>query len=83
MGEDGLDAGPIADGETRGILRQMSHTRVQGLDIAYRTIAERYRMIEDGMAAVVIPFDEAARAAVEKLSIPDVSSGAIARELQS
>jgi len=53
-----------------------------GTDFAYRTVAEKFRMIENGMAPVIIARDDKAMKAVEKLSIEQVSSGAIARDLQ-
>ncbi|SJZ49918.1 CRISPR-associated helicase/endonuclease Cas3 [Consotaella salsifontis] len=84
-GVEGLDAAPLRDlrdGETRGILTQMSYTKVQGVDIAYRTIAERYRMIETGMLPVIVVLDDVAKGAVDKLSLANIPSGALARALQ-
>ncbi|MDQ0326974.1 CRISPR-associated endonuclease/helicase Cas3 [Rhodopseudomonas julia] len=53
-----------------------------GPDIAYRTIAEHYRMIEDGMAPVIVAGEKRAQQAIAKLGVPTIPSGAIARELQ-
>ncbi|MGV0817532.1 CRISPR-associated endonuclease Cas3'' [Martelella sp. AMO21009] len=73
-GEAGLDGESILD--------DFSLTR-SGSDFAYRTVAEKFRMIESGMAPVVIPYDDKAREAIRNLGIADISSGRIARLLQS
>ncbi|MBZ0163573.1 MAG: CRISPR-associated endonuclease Cas3'' [Notoacmeibacter sp.] len=51
-------------------------------DFAYRTVAEEFRLIESGMAPVIVPGDKRARAAVQKLGLENIPSGAIARTLQ-
>ena len=58
-------------------------SRLAGTDFAFRSVAENFRMIESGMAPVVVALDDDAREAVGKLTIPNISSGAIARKLQS
>ena len=40
-------------------------------------------MIEDGQATVIVAFDDKAKDAVEKLSVEAISSGVLARRLQS
>jgi CRISPR-associated endonuclease/helicase Cas3 len=50
---------------------------------SYRTVAEKFRMIESGMVPVIISADDKARAAIKKLSTDKIPSGAIARELQT
>ncbi|MCB8840649.1 CRISPR-associated helicase/endonuclease Cas3, partial [Aurantimonas sp. VKM B-3413] len=84
LGLEGLDgAKPLTDdGEKPGILHLMQMSRGQGLDIAYRKIAARYRMVETGMVPVVVARDDVAQAAVDKLGIADIPSGALARILQ-
>ena len=52
-------------------------------DFSYRTVAEKFRMIESGMVPVIVPRDEKARDAVAKLGIEKIPSGAIARDLQT
>jgi CRISPR-associated endonuclease/helicase Cas3 len=52
-------------------------------DFSYRAVAEKFRMIESGMVPVIIPRDDEARKAIDKLSIPQIPSGAIARALQT
>jgi CRISPR-associated endonuclease/helicase Cas3 len=52
-------------------------------DFSYRSVAEKFRMIESGMVPVIIPGDDKAREAIGKLSIPQIPSGAIARDLQT
>jgi CRISPR-associated endonuclease/helicase Cas3 len=51
-------------------------------DFAYCDVAEKFRMIESGMVPVIIPADDKAREAIRKLSIPQIPSGGIARDLQ-
>jgi CRISPR-associated endonuclease/helicase Cas3 len=51
-------------------------------DFAYRDVAEKFRMIESGMVPVIVPGDDNASELIEKLSIPQIPSGAIARALQ-
>ncbi|MDP4034212.1 MAG: CRISPR-associated endonuclease Cas3'' [Pseudorhodobacter sp.] len=72
--DDGLDAKKILDSFTlRG-----NHT-----DFNFRTVAEKFRLIESGMVPVIIPRDEAAVKAVAQLHEPWVKSAVIARALQT
>jgi CRISPR-associated endonuclease/helicase Cas3 len=50
---------------------------------SFRTVAEKFRMIESGMEPVIIPFDDMARKSVDQLGIKEISSGRIARKLQA
>jgi CRISPR-associated endonuclease/helicase Cas3 len=54
-----------------------------GTDFAYRKVGEDFRMIESGLAPVIIAVEDDAKAWVEKLSYPDVPSGLLARKLQA
>ncbi len=54
-----------------------------GTNFAFRTIAEVYRMVESAMVPVIIPLDAPAIQAVAELGIAKVSSGKLARVLQS
>lgn len=56
--------------------------RKNQLHFAYRKVAEDFRMIESGMAPVIVPWDNTAEAAVDKLGVEAVSSGSLARDLQ-
>lgn len=67
--------------DAKGILDKFTIGR-SGTDFAYRTVAEDFRMIESGMAPVIVALDEVAKKAVDKLSVENVSSGTLARELQ-
>lgn len=51
-------------------------------NFSYRDVAEKFRMIESGMVPVIVPSDDNARELIKKLSIPQIPSGAIARDLQ-
>lgn len=73
FGERGLDSKKILDRLTLSLL---------GSDFAFRTIGQDFRMIESGMAPVIIAIDADALKAVEQLSIEAVPSGKLARDLQ-
>ncbi len=53
-----------------------------GTDFAFRTVAERFRLIEEGMAPVIVRRDPRSRDAVADLSNPAKPIGGIARTLQ-
>jgi CRISPR-associated endonuclease/helicase Cas3 len=53
-----------------------------GTDFAYRTVAEKFRLIETGLLPVIVVRDEAAKKAVAELAAPDGHAGAVARRLQ-
>lgn len=48
----------------------------------YRTVANKYRMIESGMSPVIVAKDDPARDAVSKLGISELRSGRLAAVLQ-
>jgi len=77
VGEDGLDAKDILED-----FKLLGRNPNYGTDFAFRTVAEKFRMIESGMEAVIIIGDETAQAAVNELRIEKVPSGKIARALQ-
>ena len=72
-GKSGLDA--------KGILT-MARMDKSGTNIAYRKIADAFRMIESGMLPVIIPYDDHALHWIGQLDVGSVPSGQIARELQ-
>lgn len=49
----------------------------------FRQAAEKFRMIENGMVPVIVPFDDVARKAVDDMGKAEVPSGNIARWLQT
>lgn len=51
-------------------------------NLAFRTVAEKFRMIESGMEPVIVPIDETSRKLVEDLAVSAIPSGALARRLQ-
>jgi CRISPR-associated endonuclease/helicase Cas3 len=73
VGQKGLDA--------KNILDRLIVTR-QETNFAYRAIGEDFRMIESGLASVIIAIDEAAQKSVDQLRIENISSGRLARDLQ-
>lgn len=74
VGESGLDG--------KRILERLAMT-ARGTDFAYRGVAQDFRMIESGMEPVIVAVEEDAKKAVDKIRIPEISSGRLARELQS
>jgi CRISPR-associated endonuclease/helicase Cas3 len=74
VGPAGLDAKAILDDLRIGS---------GGTNFSYRSLAEKFRMIESGMVPVIVQGDAMARNAVNKLWIEKIPSGAIARELQA
>lgn len=78
-GEEGLDKG--ADGKC--ITERFSFSLQGGLNLAYRSVASAFRMIEDGMEPVIVARDAEAKALVEKLRVAEIPTGALARGLQS
>ena len=50
---------------------------------AYRSVAEKYRMIESAMVPVIMALEDRAREAVDRLRIEAIPSGLIARQLQT
>ena len=59
--------------------------RISGgeLNFAYRTVAEKFRLIESGMEPVIIPVDELAQKALDGLTQGWLKPGAAARMLQT
>jgi CRISPR-associated endonuclease/helicase Cas3 len=53
-----------------------------GTQFAYRTVGETFRMIESGMAPVIVPYDEKALSEVVRIGVEVIPSGALARALQ-
>lgn len=74
VGEKGLDK--------KSILGAFTWSDRSGSTFNYRTVAEKFRMIESGLAPVIIAREEKARKAVEQLGIEAIPSGKLARDLQ-
>lgn len=74
VGADGLDSKKI-----------LTDFRLEptGTDFAFRTVADKFRMIESGMEPIIISIDPVAKRSVDKLKVPEILSGKIARELQT
>ena len=73
VGEGGLDR--------EGIVGMFTAGR-GGTDFAFRKAAEKFRMIESGMAPVIVLFDAFAKRKIRQLRVPRIPSGALARALQ-
>lgn len=79
LGTERLDRGRI---DRQPILEKFA---LEGgsTEFAYRSAAENFRMIESGMLPVIVPFDERAKRAIEQLGVEAISSGRLARDLQT
>lgn len=77
-----LDAG-LDHHKVMAAFRINTYQSAHVTDFAYRTVGENFRLIESGMAPVIVARDEKAKAAVRNLANGKIPSGAIARELQS
>ncbi len=55
----------------------------QGTDFAFREVAQKFRMIESNMVPIIVPWDDKAKNAVDKLKVETIPSGLIARKLQT
>jgi len=76
VGEEGLDE--------KGILGHHAFDfHENSVDVAYRTIAEKFRMIESGLAPVIIPREPEAVEALNLLRRGVIGPGAAARRLQT
>lgn len=73
LGRAGLDKNGILD---------LLNVSGAGTDFAYRTIAERFQMIESNLVPVIVQWDENAQNLVRQMCVEKVSSGRLARELQ-
>lgn len=67
--------------DAKGIVDRFKVTR-SGTDFGYRTVADDFRMIESGLAPVIIALDDIARKAVDELRVEAIPSGNIAKRLQ-
>ena len=54
----------------------------KGTDFPYREVAEKFKLIEVRMVPVIVAIEDAARSEVDRLTVPDIKSGTIARALQ-
>lgn len=76
VGQEGLDEKDILGDHRFDFLSN-------SVDVAYRTIAEKFRMIESGLAPVIVPRDEAAQEALDRLRRGAIGLGVATRRLQT
>ena len=65
------------------ILDRFELSNRTGCYFDYRTVGQDFRMIESGLAPVIVALDEGAREAVDQLGVEAIPSGLLARKLQS
>ena len=78
-GPEALDSLEV-DG-TQGVLTAIRQ-RAKGMEFPFRSIADGFRFIEDGMQPIVIPFDDDATALLTSLAAMEKPAGMLLRRLQ-
>ncbi len=79
-GEESFDAATL-DGERFPILRHISD-RANSHDYPFESIARAFRMIDEAMEPVIVPWDDEARAALARIAAMDRPLGEDLRRLQ-
>lgn len=80
---DGLDELRSLAGDAHGrTVRESFTVAGRKVSLDYRTVGERFRLIDSGMAPVIIPCTDEAKKALAELQRPNAAVGAIARLLQ-
>lgn len=82
--EDGLDISKWPDGSRRSILAELN-TRAHEFDLPFADVARAFRMIDDVMEPILIPYDDEARQCLDRLAdpaLPGDEIGRTARRLQ-
>lgn len=81
---EGLDRIWVKEGDSKRRESVLGLFRFNGpqLDFAYRTVGETFRLIESGLAPVIVARDEAARRALDALRSPAALPGHVAQALQ-
>jgi len=80
---DGLDKLRCLPGDSHTLtVREAFRMTLRETSFDYRSVGERFRVIDSGMAPVIIPRDEVAKAQLAALLRPDAAVGAVARRLQ-
>jgi len=72
--DNGLDA--------KSILRDFALSAGE-TSFAYRSVAEKFRLIETGLMPIIVAQDKVARDALDRLQLDGISPGGVARNLQS
>ncbi len=67
----------------KNILDRFALSGRTGCHFDYRTVGRDFRMIESGLAPVIVALDEGAKEAVDQLGVEAIPSGMLARKLQS
>jgi CRISPR-associated endonuclease/helicase Cas3 len=81
QGYDALDAARLPDGERLAIVPALRHT-ARTADFPFARIASAFRLIDDAMDPVIIPYDDAARQALRALMFAPLPPAGVQRRLQ-
>lgn len=81
QGYDALDLAHLTKDERLVIMREIGDT-ARALAFPYATIARAFRLIDETMDPVIVPWDEAARAAIASLRHADFPPAGTQRKLQ-
>ncbi|MEE4211001.1 MAG: CRISPR-associated endonuclease Cas3'' [Parvularcula sp.] len=81
QGFEALDSARLADREPRGILPALRE-RSRTMEFPYASVSEAFRMINDAIVSVIIPYDIAARRAIDALRHAPLPPSGVQRTLQ-
>lgn len=81
QGYEALDRARLPNGQTISIMREISQT-ARDLAFPYATIAKAFRLIDETMDPVIVPWDDLARAAIASLEHAEFPPAGVQRRLQ-
>lgn len=81
QGFEALDKARLPSGEALAIIPAIRDT-VRGLDFPFESIASAFRLIDEAMDPVIVPFDDTAREAIRALTHAPVPPAGVQRRLQ-
>lgn len=82
---DGLDAIPMPNLDGKKVpTRCLAQFAISGgeTDFSYRKVGENFKLIQEGMAPIIVATNDEARATLQKLRVGRITAGGAARELQ-
>ncbi|MCH8686601.1 CRISPR-associated endonuclease Cas3'' [Pedomonas mirosovicensis] len=81
QGYKALDRAHLAPGETLEIMRAIKET-TESLDFPFAKIARAFRLIDEVMDPIIVPFDDDAHKAINELRFAELPPAGVQRRLQ-
>ena len=81
QGPEALDRARLPEGETLSIIKALRE-RAKHMDFPFAKVARAFRMIDETMAPVIVPYDDAARRAIDALRHAPLPPARVQRILQ-